>query len=96
MITETQKEIVLRCMKPLQPCKVGIFGSFARGENSKESDLDILVYLDYTKKISLLDLIGVEQNISDTLGIKVDLVTEKSLHPLVRPFIEKEVTLIYE
>ena len=94
MISNQQKEIVLEHIKTLHPIKVGIFGSYARGQNTNDSDLDILVYLDYTYKISLLDLIGVEQKISDALGIKVDLVTAKSLHPLILPQVEKEVNFI--
>lgn len=96
MITDSQKEIVLRYIKPLRPFKVGVFGSYARGENITGSDLDVLVYLDYSKRISLLDLIAVEQEMSDALGIKVDLVTAKSLHPLIRPQVEKEANIIYE
>lgn len=95
MISETQKAIVLQHMQALKPLKVGVFGSYARGQNSKSSDLDLLVHLDYSIPISLLNLIAVEQAISDDLGITVDLVTEKSLHPLIRPIIEKEVNYIY-
>ena len=96
MITDQQKEIVLKHLKPLHPFKVGIFGSYALGENSCQSDLDILVSLDYSKRISLLDLIGVEQDISDELGIKVDLVTEKSLSPLIRPYVEQDINYIFK
>jgi hypothetical protein len=96
MITDQQREIVLKHLRPLHPLKIGIFGSYARGENSSQSDLDILVSLDYSKRISLLDLIGVEQDISDELGIEVDLVTEKSLNPLIRPYVEKDVNFIYQ
>jgi uncharacterized protein len=95
MINEYQKEIVLKHLKSLRPFKVGVFGSYARGENSNQSDLDILISLDYSKRISLLDLIGVEQDISDELGIKVDLVTEKSLNPLIRPYVEKDINFIF-
>jgi uncharacterized protein len=95
MINEYQKEIVLKHLKSLGPFKVGVFGSYARGENSNQSDLDILISLDYSKRISLLDLIGVEQDISDELGIKVDLVTEKSLNPLIRPYVEKDINFIF-
>jgi predicted nucleotidyltransferase len=94
MISELQKAIVLQHVKKLKPLKVGIFGSYARGENSSKSDLDLLVHLDYTTPISLLNLIAVEQAISDALGIPVDLITEKSLHPLIRPIVEKEVSYI--
>ncbi len=96
MITSQQKEIVLEALKVLKPLKVSIFGSYARGENSINSDLDILISLDYSNRISLLDLIGAEQDISDALGIKVDLVTEKSLHPLIRPYVEKDCITIFE
>jgi uncharacterized protein len=95
MITEHQKQIVLKHLEPLKPLKVGIFGSYARGHNTPQSDLDILVSLDYANKISLLDLIGAEQDISDELGIQVDLVTEKSLNPLIRPYVEKDIHFIY-
>jgi len=53
------------------------------------------VYLDYSKRVSL-DLIGVEQNLSEELGIKVDLVTEKSISPLIKPFVEKDIRIIFE
>ena len=96
MISEQLKETVLNHVVSLRPVKVGVFGSYARGENKKDSDLDILVYLDYSNKISLLVLIGVEQDLSEALGIKVDLVTEKSLSPFIRPYVEKDLTIIFE
>jgi uncharacterized protein len=96
MITSQQKEIVLETLRVLKPLKISVFGSYARGENSSNSDLDILISLDYANRISLLDLIGAEQDLSDALGIKVDLVTEKSLHPLIRPYVEKDCITIFE
>lgn len=95
MISESQQAIILEHVKKLHPIKVGVFGSFARGENTSTSDLDLLIHLDYSVPISLLNLISVEQDIADALGIPVDLVTEKSLHPLIRPLVEKEVSYIY-
>jgi uncharacterized protein len=96
MINQTQQDLVIQYLRPLKPIKIGIFGSYARGQNKRDSDLDILVYLDYSNRISLLDLIGAEQDLTAALGIKVDLVTEKSLNPYIRPYIEKDVTIIYE
>ncbi len=89
MISGEQKQIILNKLAPYNPKRIGIFGSFARGENSEKSDLDILV--EFGVKINLLDLIGIEQELSDVLGIKVDLVTEKGLHPYLKPYIEKDL-----
>lgn len=94
MITQHQKEILLQHLKPLNPAKFAIFGSYSRGENRDGSDLDVLVFLNDSHKVSLLDLAGVELDLSDALGIKVDLVTERSLNPLVRPYVEKDMQFV--
>jgi uncharacterized protein len=96
MISDVQKQVVLDYLKPLNPLKVGIFGSYARGENKKDSDLDILVHLNYPNKISLLKLVSVEQDLSEALGIPIDLVTERALSPHVRPYIEKDLYYIFQ
>ena len=74
--------------------KVSIFGSYARGEQNPESDLDIIV--EFSGKKSLLDIVGIEQELSDKLGIKVDLLTEKSISPYLIDRIKKELMVIYE
>lgn len=68
--------------------KAGIFGSFARGEQTKRSDVDILVKL--PKKTSLLDIIGIEQEIEDKTHRKADLVEYTTIHPLLKNQILKE------
>ncbi len=88
MISEAQKEIIIKSISPYKPKKLGVFGSYARGENNSASDLDILV--EFGLQISLLDLIGIEQDLSESLGIKVDLVTERALSKYVRPYVEKD------
>ncbi len=74
--------------------KVSIFGSYARGEQKPESDLDIIV--EFSERKSLLDIVGIEQELSDELGIKVDLLTEKSISPYLIDRIRKEMMVIYE
>jgi len=71
------KNIILSQLKDYNVLKVGIFGSFARGENTKGSDLDILV--EFKDSPSLLTLIKLENRLSEILGIKVDLVTTGAL-----------------
>jgi predicted nucleotidyltransferase len=62
--------------------RAGVFGSYARGEAGPDSDLDLLV--DLPPGASLLDLVGLQLDLSESLGIKVDAGTYKSIHPLVR------------
>ena len=56
--------------------KIEIFGAYARGEQKETSDLDVIV--EFEKRKSLLELVGIEQELEDNLGIKIDLHTEKS------------------
>ena len=72
------QQIILNHLKEYNPIKIGIFGSFARGENKKDSDLDILV--EFKESLSLLTLIKLENDLSEILGIKVDLVTSGSIN----------------
>jgi len=71
--------------------KAGIFGSYSTGENKKRSDIDILVEF----KGSLIDLIGLEMELEEVLGKKVDLLTYKGISPyLKKSIIADEVKII--
>ena len=86
---------LLSLLQPYHPARIGIFGSFARGENTEGSDLDILIK--FKHRISLLRLVQIEQEISDALGIPIDLITENSLkNPRLKKYIEKDRIAIYE
>lgn len=67
---------------------VRVFGSVARGTSGPESDLDLLIDLDPGR--SLLDVIAIEQDIEDALGVKVQVATEGGLKPRVRDIILSE------
>ncbi len=56
---------------------VGVFGSYVRGEQQRDSDVDILIELDRPPRISLIGLVELEHYLSDVLGIKVDLAIKK-------------------
>jgi len=71
-----------------------VFGSAARGEDTAESDLDLLV--EFTEPKSLLDLIGIEQEFEEALGRNVDLVTPASLSPYLRDQVVREAQVLYE
>ncbi|HBE74203.1 MAG TPA: hypothetical protein DDW31_09020 [candidate division Zixibacteria bacterium] len=72
--------------------KASLFGSHARGEQKPRSDYDLLV--EFHGRKSLMEVVGIEQELSDALGLKVDLVTEKSVSPYIIDRIKKEMVTI--
>lgn len=69
-----------------------VFGSFARGEETEKSDIDIIVKFKQTK--GLLELARIERKIFEQVAIKADLQTEKSISPYIAKYIEKEKMVI--
>jgi hypothetical protein len=67
---------------------VCVFGSRARGESREDSDLDLLIDLEEGR--SLLDLIGIEQDLEDLLGRPVDVLTRRELSPYLRDRVLRE------
>ena len=76
--------------------KAWIFGSFARGEEREDSDIDILVLFDDKAQVSLLRHAGMLCDLEDILNRPVDLVNELSLYPEVRESVDNDKILIYE
>ncbi len=76
--------------------KACLFGSFARGEQREDSDVDILVSFDDKAKVSLLRHAGMLCDLEDLLQRPVDLVNESSLYPEVRETVNNDKILIYE
>jgi len=68
--------------------RIGIFGSFARGEQKDSSDVDILVEFE---KPTFKNFMNLSFYLEDLLEREVDLVTLKGLHPRIRPYVEKDV-----
>jgi len=94
MINKQLIHQIIKSLMPHKAKKIGVFGSYARGENQQNSDLDILI--SFKNRISLLRLVQIEQELSDTLGIKVDLVTENSLkNPRLKNFIFQDLITIF-
>lgn len=65
-----------------------VFGSVAKGVDREGSDIDLLV--DVREGTSLFDLVGLQQDFEDALGMKVDLLTEPELHPMLKDRILAE------
>ena len=72
--------------------KAALFGSVVRKEESNYSDIDILV--DFEKKVSLLEFIGLKQDLEDALGHPVDLVEYGTIKPLLRDRILSEQVVL--
>ena len=95
-------ELRQKILPVLIPCgvkRVAIFGSMVRGEDTPQSDVDILVALkppDERPPLGLFKLIALEEELSEILGRKVDLVTEDSVSPYIRPYIENEKVVLYD
>jgi len=76
--------------------KAWLFGSLARGEYSRDSDLDILVRFIQPNQLDLFDYVGISQDLEDLTGRKVDLVQEGFVLPMAKKDIDEEKVLIYE
>ena len=72
---------------------LGVFGSYVRGEQRPRSDLDPLVEFD-ERPLTLIQVIALEQYLSDLLRVKVDLVEKKTLKPAIGRHILQEVAVI--
>ena len=79
------KNKIIPILKKNDVVKSSVFGSYARGDNNPESDIDILI--EFKGRKSLFDLVGLQHEIEDELGRKVDLLTYKSIHPLLKDYI---------
>ena len=70
--------------------RLSLFGSTVRGDRRLDSDIDLLAVFDETRRISLLDVVHIENQLADLLGQPVDLIEEGTLKPRVQKSIEAE------
>jgi len=73
---------------------LGLFGSESRGDQTSKSDIDLLV--SFSRPVGFYTLAKIEQALTEKLAKKVDLVTLKAIHPQIRPYVQKDLKLIYE
>ncbi len=74
--------------------RIGIFGSYARNEAGPDSDLDLLV--DFSDRKSLLTLVRIKRELSEVLGMEIDLLTEAAVSPHLIDKIKSELRVIYQ
>lgn len=88
---------VLRAIKPelereYHVAEIGLFGSFARGEEQKTSDVDILV--EFSRPVGMFKFLELEEYLESKIGKKVDLVSRKALKPYIGRRILNEVIMV--
>ena len=81
--------------KALGVTSLYLFGSTARDEARAESDLDLFLDYDQTRRFSLFDVLSAKYMIEDELGISADIMTRSSLHPRIKPEAERDAIRIF-
>ena len=96
MTTQEMTQLIADYFKTQPVLKAWLFGSFSRGEEREDSDVDILIQLDRSKPVGLFKLSGMHLDLQDLLGLRVDLVTDKGLMDFARSSVDHDKILIYE
>lgn len=90
-VFEKIKKLIIKILKKHNIKKASIFGSYARGEQKKNSDIDIII--EPPKKMGL-EFVEVAYELEDNLNRKVDLLTYNSIHPLIKKYVKKDEVVI--
>jgi predicted nucleotidyltransferase len=94
MLSKSQINTIIKILKPYNPKKIGLFGSVARSEETKESDIDILY--DFAAPVTLINLVEMQNKLQSVLHKKIDLVSENAIHPKLKDYILNDLRIIYE
>lgn len=86
-IIEILREHERELKKKYKIKRIKIFGSYVEGNQSKTSDIDLIV--DFEETPTFIELLRAEEEITRILGIKVDLLTEESISPFIKPYIKE-------
>jgi len=95
---EHVRDAVLPILKPYGLKRLAVFGSYARGDDTAASDIDLLVEFEDPprKKLGLLEWVRLEREIGEMLGRDVDMVDAEALKPTIRPYVEEDLKVVYE
>ena len=96
MSTQAMTQQIAEYFKTQPVLKAWIFGSYARGEETSESDVDILVEFDKDARVSLMKHAGMIVDLEQRLSRPVDLVTDGTLLPFAAKSANRDKILIYE
>ena len=93
-LDNNQIEAIKNYFRTQPVLKAYLFGSYVRGSADKQSDIDILVDLDYSQKIGL-QFIQMKIDLESLLNSKVDLVSSNGMSKHIKPIVDNEKKLIY-
>lgn len=96
MSTQMMTQQIAEYFKTQPVLRAWLFGSFARGEQTEDSDVDILVEFDRSTPIGLFAYVRMLRELEEKLGRKVDLVEEGTLRPAVQLTANRDLKVIYE
>ena len=85
---------IVEFLKSRGATKVAIFGSYVRDEETPESDIDVIV--DFNKPITLFDFAGYQIELQDKIGLKVDLIMQGGMNPLIEKYAMKDMVVLYQ
>jgi uncharacterized protein len=84
---------IVNYLKRFNPRRIGIFGSYARNEDTPKSDIDLLV--DFPEQVTLFDLGGMKVELSEMLNRPIDIVTEKGINSRIKEHIYRDLKIIF-
>ena len=96
MTTQEMTQLIADYFKTQPVLKAWLFGSFSRGEEREDSDVDLLILPDKSQHFSLFTLSEIYEDLKELLGREVDLIEEGSLRPYIVDNVNRDKILIYE
>ncbi|MBR1394576.1 MAG: nucleotidyltransferase family protein [Prevotella sp.] len=96
MSQQTMTELIAEYFKTQPVLKAWLFGSYARGEEREDSDVDLIVKFDRSLPIGLFAFVRMHRELEERLGRKVDLVEEGTLRPAAQITANRDLKVIYE
>lgn len=96
MSTQAMTQQIAEYFKTQPVLKAWLFGSYSRGEEREDSDVDVLVKFDRSMPIGLFAYVRIHRELEEKLGRKVDLVEEGTLRPAAQQTANRDLKVIYE
>ena len=86
-------EKIISYLRRFNPKMIGVFGSYAREEDTEQSDIDILV--DFNESVTLFDLGGIKYDLTEILNRPVDIVTKRSVNERIKEYVYRDLQIIF-